>query len=66
MSKFSRFIYSGLLIILISLLIGCSTEKEREIENYSYLDYEAINHLENPRKNGVYDKYEGVRKRSKR
>ncbi|MGN7410604.1 hypothetical protein [Sporosarcina sp. SAFN-010] len=61
MKHLFRLTFIGLSMLLLT---GCGN-KDRVFNDYSYLDFDAIEHLESPRKNGVYDKYNDITKEDK-
>lgn len=56
MKFYLKYIYFGLFTALLISVSGCS-EEERKIVDYAYLDYEAIEFLEDSNEKGVYKKY---------
>lgn len=60
-----KYLFKLAFIGLSSLLLTGCGNKDREFNDYSYLDYDVIEHLENPRKSGVYDKYQDITKEDK-
>jgi len=62
MQSIFKFIY---ITLAVMVLTGCSG-KDREFNDYSYLDYDTIEYLEAPRENGVYDKYNDITKENKK